>query len=61
MATTFYTLVAYSPPTPLGLLPGEWMVQHRCSRCHQRVMPEHLVAHAQLHEAEQSGGEDFHS
>ena len=49
MKTIFRTVVAYLPPTPLGLLPGEWMIEHRCTVCHDKVVAEDLVDHAQAH------------
>ena len=49
MTTTYYTVVAYIPPTPLGLLPERWSIQHQCICCHERVTPDQLVAHAQSH------------
>jgi hypothetical protein len=60
MTTTYYTIVAHIPPTPLGLLPERWSIQHRCTRCHERVTPEQLVPHAQSHgQAEHSLCDDL--
>lgn len=61
--TTYRTVVVQLPPTPLGLLPERWTIEHWCGRCRQRVAPEQLVAHAQGHEqGEQAGGNgSFHS
>lgn len=50
MTVTYRTVVLHVPPTPLGLLPERWTVQHWCNLCRQRVAPEALVAHAQDHE-----------
>jgi hypothetical protein len=47
--TLFRTDVLKVPPTPLGLLPEDWSVQHRCGTCRQTVRSEDLVAHAQEH------------
>jgi hypothetical protein len=46
------TSILHLPATPLGLLPEAWRVEHRCSRCHQRVEPGQLIAHAREHEEE---------
>lgn len=46
-ATTFHTVVMWSPPTPLGLLPGRWVTSHRCIRCGERVPTADLVFHAE--------------
>ena len=51
MMTTFRTVVAYLPPTPLGLIPGRWIVEHRCTVCHEKVAAERLIVHAQSHAA----------
>ncbi len=51
MTTTFRTQVLYLPPTPLGLLPGRWAVEHHCSLCRSRVAPDDLIRHAQDHSA----------
>lgn len=48
-ATGFHTLVMWSPPTPLGLLPGKWEMSHRCIRCGARVPTADLVLHAEGH------------
>jgi hypothetical protein len=39
MTVTYRTVVLHIPPTPLGLLPERWTVEHRCSLCRQRVTP----------------------
>ncbi len=61
--TIYRTVVVHLPATPLGLLPGRWMVEHHCGHCHQRVTAELLVAHAQDHDAHGNGagGESFQS
>jgi hypothetical protein len=51
MTTTFRTLVSYLPPTPLGLIPGRWAVQHHCLICRAAVATGDLVRHAQAHSA----------
>lgn len=38
------------PASPMGLLPACWKVEHRCTLCHQRVMPDQLITHARNHE-----------
>jgi hypothetical protein len=48
--TTYRTVVVHHAPTPLGLLPAPWAIEHRCCLCHQRVLPAQLIAHAQHHE-----------
>ena len=50
MTVTFRTVVLHLPPTPLGLLPEKWAVEHRCSLCHCLVSAEQLISHAQGHE-----------
>lgn len=49
MTTIFRTRVAYLPPTPLGLLPGRWAVEHYCDVCRSRVQTDDLIPHAQAH------------
>jgi len=51
MTTPFRTHVFYSPPSPLGLLPGKWVVDHHCTLCRRRVDTADLVRHAQEHSA----------
>jgi len=55
VTVTFRTVVLHLPPTPLGLLPEKWAVEHRCSLCHLLVSAEQLIAHARGHE-----GDDRH-
>lgn len=50
MTVAFRTVVLHLPPTPLGLLPEQWVLEHRCSLCHLLVTPEQLIAHARDHE-----------
>ncbi len=53
MTVTYRTVVVHLPPTPLGLLPERWTIEHWCRRCRRRVMPEELVAHARDHERDE--------
>lgn len=50
MNVTYRTMVLHVPPSPLGLLPERWVVDHWCNDCRQRVPTDQLVAHAQHHE-----------
>ena len=50
MTVTYRTMVLLVPPTPLGLLPERWVVDHWRNDCRQRVATDDLVAHAQHHE-----------
>jgi hypothetical protein len=58
MTITYRTVVLHLPPTPLGLLPERWAIEHWCSRCRQRVMPEELVAHARGHDRDEDTDSD---
>jgi hypothetical protein len=49
MNITYRTTVLHVPPTPLGLLPADDVIWHRCDGCGQRVENSELVAHAQAH------------
>ena len=49
MTVAFHTSVYYAPPTPLGLLPGKFVVRHACRRCHEVVATDQLVEHAKTH------------
>ena len=49
MTTSYRTHVSYRPPTPLGLIPGRWAVEHQCTVCRARVATEDLIEHAQDH------------
>ena len=60
MTVTFRTVVLHLPPTPLGLLPEKWLLEHRCSLCHCCVTPEQLIAHARDH-GRNDGHEDEES
>ncbi len=51
MTTIFRTMVVDLPPTPLGLLPRRWSVEHRCTLCHRKVATDDLITHAQSHAA----------
>ena len=51
MTFTYRTVVLHLPPTPLGLLPERWAVEHWCNACRQRVTPDQLVPHARDHES----------
>jgi len=61
--TTYQTHVALLPAlnTRNGLTPAQWSVTHLCNRCLDYVPAEQLIAHTQIHAAELSGCEDFHS
>ena len=52
MSVVFYTSVLWSGPSPLGLLPGRWLVRHKCSRCRETVSGDALIAHAQSHDGD---------
>jgi hypothetical protein len=49
VTTVFHTVVTKLPPTPLGLLPARWHIEHRCTTCRQLVPSVELLAHAQDH------------
>lgn len=49
MTVSYRTVVLHVPPTPLGLLPERWIIEHWCSLCSQRVVLDQLVAHAHAH------------
>jgi hypothetical protein len=49
MTTTFRTVVVDLPPTPLGLLPRRWKIEHWCTLCRSEVATQDLVAHTQTH------------
>lgn len=59
MTVTFRTVVLHLPPTPLGLLPEKWAVEHRCSLCHFLVSAEQLIAHARGHERDDRPEDEF--
>ncbi len=48
--TAYRTIVDYSPPSPLGLIPGRWTIQHWCTTCRTPIPTEGLIAHAQTHD-----------
>lgn len=47
--TVFRTIVTELPPTPLGLLPARWTIEHWCTTCRHHVAATDLLAHAQTH------------
>ncbi|MGQ0617850.1 MAG: hypothetical protein ACT4PW_12815 [Acidimicrobiia bacterium] len=51
MNITFHTRVSWLPPTPLGLLPGRWHLEHCCAACRNVVATDDLIDHAQAHTA----------
>lgn len=51
MTTMFRTAVTYLPPTPLGLIGGQWAAEHHCVVCRTRVATDDLIVHAQAHAA----------
>lgn len=57
MTATYRTVVLHVPPTPLGLLPERWVVEHWCNDCRQRVVGDQLITHAQHHEGLPRGPE----
>ncbi len=61
MTITYRTVVVRLPPTPLGLLPERWTIEHQCGRCRQRVTHEQLIVHAQDHDRDQHGSADEQS
>ncbi len=50
MTITYRTIVLHVAPTPMGLLPERWVVDHWCNACRQRVTSDQLVLHARGHE-----------
>jgi hypothetical protein len=46
---TFHTRVTWLPPTPLGLLPGRWHIEHYCTACRSVVATNELIVHSQAH------------
>jgi hypothetical protein len=55
--TVFRTIVTKVPPTPLGLLPESWAIEHWCRTCRHRVAPQELLRHAQDHDHDNLGEE----
>jgi hypothetical protein len=49
MTTIYRTVVLDLPPTPLGLLPRRWAVEHHCTLCRARVTTDDLIRHAKTH------------
>lgn len=58
MMITYRTVVLHVPPSPMGLVPERWMIEHRCSLCRHGVTSEQLIAHAQGHERAEYAGDD---
>lgn len=56
MTITYRSIVLHVPPTPLGLLPERWTIEHWCNLCHQRVAPAQLIPHAQDHQQAETRG-----
>ncbi len=50
--TIYRTSAHYVAASPMGLLPACGRVEHRCTRCHERVGPDQLIEHARQHEGE---------
>jgi len=46
---TLRTVVMKLPPTPLGLLPERWRIEHRCDSCGHMVSSAGLIAHVRSH------------
>jgi hypothetical protein len=61
VTTTYQTYVGHLPATRSGLAPAHWSISHLCNCCLDYVATAQLVAHAQMHSAEPSGDEGFHS
>lgn len=55
MTVTYRTVVLHLPPTPLGLLPERWVIEHCCNACRQRVAPDQLIVHARSHHTTAEG------
>jgi hypothetical protein len=49
MTTIYRTVVVHLPPTPLGLVPASWHIEHRCTVCHDNVPTAELIDHARRH------------
>lgn len=58
MMITYRTVVLHVPPSPMGLVPERWMIEHRCPLCRHGVTSEQLIAHAQSHERAEHAGDD---
>jgi hypothetical protein len=54
MTTIYRTVVVDLPPTPLGLLPTRWAIEHHCTLCRAKVATADLIQHAQVHTATNS-------
>ena len=51
--TNFRTTVIHLAPSPLGLLPESWAIEHVCRMCRLVVSSDQLIEHAKLHEADE--------
>lgn len=58
MTITFRTVVLDVPPTPLGLLPRRFVIEHWCNECGQQVDHGALAAHARAHGARPTAGQE---
>jgi hypothetical protein len=41
----YRTTVSELPPSPLGLLPARWHIEHRCTLCDRYIPTDQLIAH----------------
>jgi hypothetical protein len=48
-AAIYRTNVVHLAPTPLGLLPERWTIEHWCTICRHLVTTADLIEHAQAH------------
>ena len=58
---TLRTFVMKLPPTPLGLLPECWTIEHWCDSCRQIVSSAELLAHVRTHDEQQPGASGLHA
>jgi hypothetical protein len=59
MTITFRTVVLDMAPTPLGLLPRRFLIEHWCNECGDKIGHDALADHARTHgarPARQEGG-----
>lgn len=49
MTVSFHTMVFDVAPTPLGLPPRRFVIEHRCNHCGQLMLTHQLVDHARAH------------
>lgn len=52
--TTYTTVVTELPPTPRGLLPARWTIEHHCRTCRQTIptdeaLNNELLGHTRTH------------